>query len=272
VVVEESVDTLKKIGYAYIQGCIEATTLESTRNQIVEEYLQSLPLPWSGGGKWFGHINYFPSPIDNSILSCANSVALGTILRSIFGGDFRVVAVVGNANLPGSKFQPAHIDGRMGQDYVIVNVPLGSVNETNGATEIWERSHLADYSVLGEFGIRKRFVSRKLVTNSGDVILRYPNVWHRGTPNFSVNVRFMLGFVVTTQYRLHSPIKVTKAEYELLSDVGLPFHIEIGVPELRGFWPNYFSTSLVGQLSEATWVWANPVFRLLRVLRLIMKA
>jgi len=266
--VQAVVSSLENVGHACIRGCIDSPSLESTRAQLLAEYLQCLPLPWRGGGKWFGHVNYIPSPVNDSILACLNCESIYTAVASALGSDFRVVAAVGNANLPGSRFQPAHVDGRMGRDYLIVNLPLGLVDETNGATEVWEGSHRVDNSLLGEKRVRQRFQIHKLITSSGDVVLRYPNLWHRGTPNFSETVRFMLGVTITTQYHLHAPLKVNKYEYEILREARLPFHVEIGLTAPRGFQPNYFSTSLAGQLREAAWVWANPLFRVARALSL----
>jgi ectoine hydroxylase-related dioxygenase (phytanoyl-CoA dioxygenase family) len=147
----------------------------------------------------------------------------------------------------------------MGTDYLIVNIPLGRVTEYNGSTEAWPSTHKKTLS-FSEFSVRQG-ESVRVNTSPGDVVVRYPNLWHRGTPNISPEVRFMLGIIVSRSYNKKSPVTVSEEEQTELLTFGLPAHAEIGSEIKRGFTPNYFKTDFKGNIKELTWLLVPGVFK-----------
>jgi hypothetical protein len=250
-------------GFTAIPGAVDANVVEQVRRQLQAEYSAAMPLPWRGGGRWFGHVNYLPSPRSPLIAALATQPAIKAILDALLGPDYRVVRLVGNANLPGSVYQPEHADGDMDRTFVIVNVPLGPVDEDNGSTAVWpgtHRSMLSHRQFHEQYSLRRE---QRINTAAGDVVLRYPCLWHRGTPNRSSSVRFMLGMIVTSSYRNLPPFSVTEAEQRLLGALALPFHCQPGATTPCGFVPNYFAPTLSGNLKELTWVYSPWGYRLL---------
>jgi Phytanoyl-CoA dioxygenase (PhyH) len=265
VTAEENSLELETLGYTVLESCIDARYTEGALNDLLAEYESSRPMPWVGGGKWFGHLNYVPSPSNQVIREIASNIRIKNVLDRALGHDYKIVGLGGNANLPGSRYQPAHADGWLGTDFLVVNVPLGKVTESNGSTEVWPRTHQEKLTLSQFNAVRRQSV--RLNSSPGDVVVRYSNLWHRGTPNRSSDVRMMLAVLVSPLYRKLPPLRFGADEQADLSSLGLPVNAKVGPRVKRGFAPNYFGTNLKGNVMELTWVLAPGIFTAMRHFR-----
>lgn len=131
----------------------------------------------------------------------------------------------GNTNTPGSGTQPMHADGdwpaktesaalAKGLEWppapigLIVNFGVGDIDSSNGATQIWPRSH-SDVRAPGSTRggtleeswpdvIADRNTTDPPIANSipfGGVGFRDPRLWHRGIPHTGELPRHMIAFV-----------------------------------------------------------------------------
>jgi hypothetical protein len=260
--IEEHALELETMGYTLLESCIDTKSTEDAMNELLAEYESTRPMPWTGGGKWFGHLNYVPSPSNRIIKEIASSPRIKEVLDRALGKDYKVVGFGGNANLPGSRYQPAHADGWGGTDFLVVNVPLGMVTEHNGSTEVWPRTHQEKLTVSQFNSVRRESV--RLNSSPGDVIIRYSNLWHRGTPNRSSDVRIMLALLVSRFHQKLPPVKVSKDEQADLLRFRLPVNAGTGSELKRGFAPNYFAPNLKGNILELTWMFAPGIFTAIR--------
>lgn len=259
---EENALELETLGYTVLESCIDARYTENVLNELLAEYESSRPMPWIGGGKWFGHINYVPSPSNQIIREIASNSRIKNLLDRVLGHDYKIVGLGGNANLPGSRFQPAHADGWAGTDFLVVNVPLGKVTESNGSTEVWPGTHQEKLTISQFNSVSRQSV--RLNSSPGDVVVRYSNLWHRGTPNRSSDVRMMLAVLVSPLYRKLPPITMSTDEQAHLSRCGLSVNAKAGSAFKDGFAPNYFATNLKGNIMELTWTFAPRIFTAIR--------
>jgi hypothetical protein len=264
-IVEDSAMELETSGYTLLEACIDVKYTENATQELLAEYESSRPMPWRGGGKWFGHINYIPSPSNRIFKEVASNPRVHKVLDNALGADYKIVGFGGNANLPGSRYQPAHADGWLGTDFLVVNIPLGKVTEENGSTEIWQRTH-QEKLTISKFNSVPRS-SIRLNSSPGDIVLRYSNLWHRGTPNRSSEVRMMLAILVSRAYDKLPPFIVNEQEQAAVATFGLPSNTVIGPEPKRGFTPNYFPTGLKGNALELTWMFAPKVFTAIRHLK-----
>jgi hypothetical protein len=255
-------DELETFGYTLLESCVDVKQTEQALSDLRLEYESARPMPWRGGGKWFGHINYAPSPTHELFREMACSSRLKNVLDRALGTDYKIIGFGGNVNLPGSRYQPAHMDGIRGTDFIVVNIPLGNVTEYNGSTEVWPRTHREKLTVSQFNAVPRQSV--RLNSSPGDVVIRYSNLWHRGTPNRSSEPRFMLALLISRFYDKIPPITVSVSQESDLQGLGLPISTRCG-PELRTeFRPNYFSTSLKGNMLELTWMFTPIIFTAIR--------
>jgi hypothetical protein len=257
--IKEHVSQLETQGYTVLESCIDVKATQDAMREALAAYRAAEPMPWRGGGKWFGHLNYVPSPVSAVIREVATNGPISQVLDGALGKSYRVVGFGGNANLPGSIFQPAHSDGA---EFIVMNIPLGTVTEQNGSTEVWPGTHQEKLTISQFNSVPRKSV--RLNSSPGDVVIRYSNLWHRGTPNKSQEVRFMLGMIISQTYDKLPPITVSEGEQAQFSSFGLPVHSKVGSPFKTGFKPNYFGTNLKGNFLELTWMYAPGVFTALR--------
>ena len=253
---------LETSGYTLLESCVDVKYIENAMKELLAEYQSACPMPWVGGGKWFGHLSYVPSPSTQIIKEVACNSRIKEVLDRSLGKDHKIVGFGGNANLPGSRYQPPHTDGWLGTDFLVVNIPLGKVTEYNGSTEVWPRTHQEKLTISQFNAVRRQSV--RLNSSPGDVVIRYSNLWHRGTPNQSSDVRMMLALLVSRFYEKLPPVTVSKSEQADLLRFGLPVNAKTGSEFKRGFGPSYFPSSLKGNIFELTWMYAPGIFTAIR--------
>src|ERR1700683_1889206 len=91
------------LGYTLLESCINVKSIEDSLKELLEQYESACPLPWTGGGKWFGHVNYYPSPSCQIIREITANSRVKNILDHALGKDYKIIGFCGNVNLPGSR-------------------------------------------------------------------------------------------------------------------------------------------------------------------------
>jgi|SRR5271165_478272 len=259
---DEKALELETLGYTMLESCIEPKLTEDAVRELLAEYQAALPMPWRGGGQWFGHLSYVPPPTHPLIKAVACNGRIKEVLDRALGKDYKIVGFGGNANLPGSKYQPAHMDGWLDTDFLVVNIPLGKVTEENGSTEVWPRTHQEKLTISQFNSVRRESV--RLNASPGDIIIRYSNLWHRGTPNKSSDVRMMLAMLVSPVYGKLPPLTLSLEEQAEISSFALAVNAKTGSGSKRGFGTSYFPASVKGNILELTWMYAPAVFTAIR--------
>lgn len=251
-------------GFSLLPAVLPVQEVLEARNQCDREWQEfGRSGRWFGGGLILGHINYAPAP---DLALFGRWIAHPTILaciQALLGKEAALLSWGGNLNIPGSAFQPPHTDGLMDTRYLIVNVPLCDVDETNGSTEIYPGSHLKRMS-YSEF--QRDFRKKAYRTNSkvGDVIVRYPNLWHRGTPNRSAQPRMMMGAIFGPPNPEASPIRLNESNVAAFRSTGIGGRIALSEGSSGSFVQNYFAVTVKGVAKELVCRHAPGFYSLMR--------
>ena len=159
----------------------------------------------------------------------ANPTVLA-ILENLFGSDIICSYFASDSPFPGSDYQKIHLDCRlpfpecaaaMPVYSVVLNTPLVDYTEENGPLELWPGgTHLiAQPRNLEEMA--QKMPSIKPLLKAGDILLRDPRVWHRGTPNRGTRSRPNVALVYSRgwfRFENHpTRIRIPAAQYEAFS-------------------------------------------------------
>jgi hypothetical protein len=258
-------EDLRTRGFCVLPGLLPAEEVLATRDHCEAEWdeFRRTGNRWFGGGSILGHINYVPAPELALFARWISHPAILACIGKALGEEAALLSWGGNLNIPGSAYQPPHTDGLMDLRHLIVNVPLGVVDETNGSTELYPGSHVRRMSYK-EF--RRDFGKSAIRVNSGigDVVLRFPNLWHRGTPNRSARPRMMLGAIFGPRDPDASPIALDKKNAEALRASGLAGRIAVQAGADGAFAQNYFAPTAKGIAKEVVCRHAPWLYGLLR--------
>lgn len=133
---------------------------------------------------------------------------LGTaIIERILGEDCVLSLASSDTCMPNALYQVCHQDSA--HALITVNIPLVDVDEDNGPTELWPRTHLPEpdrgrasfnhgpvpLRPAAALAYAERFASVLLTAPQGSLILRDQRALHRGTPNLSEEPRPMLSLI-----------------------------------------------------------------------------
>lgn len=255
-------EVLGQDGYALLKGVLPSDEVEEARQRCLLEL--STHTLWFGGGTIAGHISYAPPPDLDLLGKLITNRAVVSYISDVLGSDFHVLSVGCNVNLPGSSFQPAHADGGMDCDYLVVNLPLGDVSEVNGSLELFAGTHRTNLTYAAFVRACRGHISRRANTLSGDVIVRHPNMWHRGTPNRSAVPRFMMAVIVAKQSPAHGAIRLSPDNIALVTRAGIRAHMIASDAKAGEFRPTYFRRTASGIAKELVWRYTPPLYNLLR--------
>lgn len=149
------------------------------------------------GGFKSGNLNIYPGKFGVDILNILNNHSFKEYLNFLIDDNIEKYQIIfgGNLNLPKSKNQFFHTDGKWEPRMIIVNIATTNIKLLNGPLEIIEKTHLNKHSYW-KFVLKIVFMSKKKLTlDFGDILIREHRLWHRGTTNFSENNREMLGIM-----------------------------------------------------------------------------
>ena len=253
---------LREDGYAVLRGVLPAGPVEEARKRCLSEF--SASTLWFGGGTVAGHIAYAPPPDLEIIGQLIANQSLVNCVSDVLGSDFEVVSIGCNVNLSGSGFQPAHVDGDAASGYLGVNLPLGDVNEDHGSLELFAGTHRRKLTYTEFMRACRGGVARRVNTSSGDVIVRYLNLWHRGTPNRRPAPRFMISVSMRKQGAAVTPLRLSPDNIDVIDRSGVRAHMTATDIKRGEFHSTYFPRTPRGITKELVWRYAPPLYNLVR--------
>jgi hypothetical protein len=267
---------MDEYGYLILRGVIETSHLNQLQSLYDDAWqaFKSAKSSWIAGGQIIGHLNVNP-PVSKHF---ANAHVLGNkivcaITSGILGVDLCISDVGGNTNQPGSIDQYLHSD----VDYkefkkLLVNIPLGDVDEENGSIEIVPKSHKSNIQFPEPADVAASFGPIRVNSQMGDALIRSPHVWHRGRANPSTQPRHMLSAwheAIPEQNRAINKLMIDPTAPNLFIAYTAHFR-ELGTlntaPKFR---PNYFSPNLSGLLNET--FYRHPPQTYLSMIRTLKK-
>ena len=173
------------------------------------------------GGFKSGNLNIHPGRYGKNILKLLNEKKFEVFFNFLTEDDISqyTIQLGGNLNLPKSKNQLFHIDGPWNPRMLILNIATTQIDLFNGPMEIYEKSHIKNYSYW-KFHIKKFFMKKnKIKLNYGDIIFREHRLWHRGTNNSSENYREMIGIMFLKKTSKDLPSKEISDEIKIFSNI-----------------------------------------------------
>jgi hypothetical protein len=228
-------------GYVVLRSVVPAGPLDALRAMILEEFERARRARglFPGGGLVTGHINCFPGEASRFVHDTLAERGVIALVRALFPKATGAPNVGCNLNLPGSVTQHYHVDSAFLREFAIVNVAAVDTNAANGAIDVIPGTHRRFYKYW-RFALERPYAHAvRVPLEPGDVLIRTSNLWHRGMPNRTRAARPMLALT-------------WEDGGSALAD---PYRFADGRIAFR---PNWFRTSLLGQLRERTFV-AAPI-------------
>jgi Phytanoyl-CoA dioxygenase (PhyH) len=228
-------------GYVVFRNVVSKERLVELGRMVVDEFARARAANelFEGGGFHSGHLNCYPGEPARFVYDELVASGIVDLVRAVRPDIADSVRATMNFNLPGSVAQHYHMDGLYTKDFLICNVAVVDTDLANGALDVLPGTNREFYKFWRYAVERKYRLSTRVPMARGDVIVRKSTLWHRGMPNKSNAPRPMMA--------------ITFGEMDPTEPD--PFMVNDGRIE---FYPNWFSTSRLGQLRERTFV-AAPI-------------
>ena len=213
---ERAAEAIEEHGCVILVGAIQPELLTVLRRRMDRDTHDLLRFCETIGGnpRQAGHLQQGPPPFADYVFpEVAMNPAVNAVAHAVYGERPRLTFYNGNTNCPGSVRQHLHMDGRHSTTPdepiapttgMVVNIPPGPADASNGAIELWPGSHRVGVyenhnGVPSRMEEERRAVRRPVnpVTQPGDVLLRDVRVWHRGVPNPSDRPRHMIALILS---------------------------------------------------------------------------
>lgn len=212
------------------------------------ERLRTTGEMFTGGGSLTGHLNCFPGEQSRFIWDDLQAAGVQELVRSVRPDIAESVRATLNFNLPGSVAQHYHSDGLYTGEFLICNVAVVDTDLCNGALDVLPGTH-REFHKFWRYAVNRLYkLTTRVSVHQGDVIVRRSTLWHRGMPNYSATPRPMMAI---TFGEMDDP------EQD-------PFMVNDGKPM---FFPNWYSTSRLGQLRERVYIKAPITYSAWRFAR-----
>lgn len=117
----------------------------------------------------------------------------------------------GNINLSNSTPQRFHRDSPLEKRNIIINIAISDIDLVNGPIEIISDSDLDGEEVIYMLKAKLSGKSKLLKMAAGDLLIRYPTTWHRGTSNKTNVARPILSYCY--EYKLTKDSKENKSRF-----------------------------------------------------------
>ncbi len=191
------VDQIQANGFTLIEKALPLSLIEAMRVQfdpLIEEHRRACTTN-RGSNRYQMYLPFEP-PFSSPLL-IEHPVVLA-VLRRVLGERFLLNYFASDTPFPGSDYQAIHSDGEplfpgtqvsLPCYAVVLNIALVDVTEENGPMEIWAGG---THSLTAQVNVEKaaqKMASQRLTMKAGDILLRDPRAWHRGTPNHGARSR-----------------------------------------------------------------------------------
>ena len=206
--VAKAIDIYLKEGALWINSVIPLDLLKLA-NKEIQQYIENIEQRNEdnlnlkvGDRRYMEPINLKHPFIDNRLF-CPNKVL--QILIRILGSDLVLNSYTAVISLPGAKMQQLHSDGshlfetktnfRLPPHAITLAIPLIKLDENNGSTAIWAKSHLEGMKVVKDSNTKKILPANLPLPNLGDIYMFDYRVVHAGMANNSNYARPILYIV-----------------------------------------------------------------------------
>jgi ectoine hydroxylase-related dioxygenase (phytanoyl-CoA dioxygenase family) len=160
-----------------------------------------------------------------------------SILDQLLGEDCTLLYFASDTPMPGSDYQGIHSDEiplfpeaeiTLPPAVMAVNIPLVNITVENGATDVWPGgTHRTPETMNRPKLVQETAASmafEKVVMNAGDILIRDPRMWHRGTPNNSNEWRPLMALYYNRPWfnrdGVSPKVGIPQETYDGLSDKG----------------------------------------------------
>jgi ectoine hydroxylase-related dioxygenase (phytanoyl-CoA dioxygenase family) len=211
---KQACEALETDGFVVLNDVVDHDHLDALHEKMTEDLEKVLALPVVPHNFVWGNVQQDPPPFAPYMFRdvIANPWAI-QVTHAMLGDGIFNDYYSGNTNLPGSKLQPAHTDfGQLWDNLEVappptrmaVNVALADAMEENGSIELWPGSHLdikmvqgQDLKVPDDVLAAQREIAPPVRGNTkkGSMLIRDLRLWHRGMPNVSDKLRFMIAMI-----------------------------------------------------------------------------
>jgi len=224
--IEELADEIRMNGFVILENMIPLDAVGSWLECFDPMLERKRALePTNRGANRYQMDLPFDLPFADPILY-ANPTVLA-ILDNLLGKDIICSYFASDTPFPGSDYQPVHLDCRLpfpeapfgAPVYsVVVNTPLVDFTAENGPLEIWPGGTHMIAQPKNIEAMAAAMPSIKPLIKAGDILMRDPRVWHRGTPSNGTRSRPNLALVYSRgwfRFENHpTRIKIPRATFE----------------------------------------------------------
>lgn len=213
--VDEAVGSIRLHGFVVLKKAMRKQPLTIIRRRMdsdtkeLQDYCASI----GGNPRARGHLQQGPPPLCDFVFrDIVMNPFVVSVCVKLLGESPTLTFYNGNTNCPRSGTQHLHMDSaHRTQDpdpveqtwSIVVNIPPGPMDTSNGAIELWPGSHLVRTPDGSRAISSEQMAQRKKsyppiqpCTEPGDVLIRDIRLWHRGVPNRSNRPRHMIALVL----------------------------------------------------------------------------
>ncbi len=248
--IESAKQSFATEGYIILRDVVSRERLAELHKSMIEAFdaaSKSGEL-FSGGGLVSGHLNCFPGAGARFSYDTLQERGIIDLVKMLDPNAARMPNVGCNFNLPGSHAQHSHTDRGFSSMFMILNIAVVDTNLENGAIELNPGTHNRVYKYTEFVLERLNRTAVRVPLNTGDVLIRNSNLWHRGMENRTSVVRPMLHMTWENGG----------------SNDADPYSAHGG--KIR-FFPNWFKPTRAGRLREQLFVKVPAAYSTLRFMR-----
>ena len=212
--VEDAIEMIRTHGFVVLRDSVPKQPLALIRRRMDQDTVKLLEYCASIGGnpRERGHLQQGPPPLREFVFGdVVTNPFVVDVCTELLGPNPTLTFYNGNTNYPRSTTQHLHMDSAHRNAHpspveptfsVVVNIPPGPMNSSNGAIELWPGTHLVR-TVDGKRAVNSDQMAERReghppvqpTTKTGDVLIRDIRLWHRGVPNRSKRPRHMIALV-----------------------------------------------------------------------------
>ncbi len=199
----KNLSNFEKNGFIILENFIQDKDFYSVCENLKKDTLIEFEKLEKTGGSLMGNLNVSPGYYAKIIFEKINTKEFQKIIEKISNQEFSNFDIIsgGNLNFQYKYNQHFHTDSKFNNSFLIVNVVIEDIYETNGPLEILpgtQKKNLPYWKII----FKKSF---KILAKKGDLIIRTSNLWHRGTKNLSKNPRLLLAYILKD--KIHNKAK-----------------------------------------------------------------
>ena len=174
------------------------------------------------GGYKSGNLNFISIKHSKQIIDLLNTNNFEEYFNHLTQDNLKNYEIMlgGNLNFPKSKNQFFHTDGKWNPRMIILNIATSDIKKENGPMEIINESHKIKLPYW-KFILKSPFFKKeKIFLDEGELLIREHRLWHRGTTNYSTNMREMLGIIfIKKKIIQNKPTNLDEEHFSVFSNI-----------------------------------------------------